>query len=234
MKKLITIITILMILAPSLCLAEEPLILPNDFQYQEVLTHQRLNSYFQAVQEHTNKRLVVMSDYGTPEGIDKTFEQSSSPTTLTSVTDADMGGGNYEQEWAYSDGSKKILKFSDGEGGKYATGRREINALGVTTQDLTYFPAVLSVDVTAPLALHDSWGDAYTAKKPDGSEYGIEMVTYTVMAINQKVTVPAGTFDNCAKIRIESTYDSYAWYAPGVGLIKRFGVDGLLELQSVE
>jgi len=49
----------------------------------------------------------------------------------------------------------------------------------------------------------------------------------------ETVIVPAGIFVDCAKVyHTTGTYDSVAWYAEGVGMVKRIGVNGLMELQK--
>ena len=102
MKKftaIITILMILMILVPGVCLAEEALVLPNDWQYGEVLTHQKLNKYFQTIQIHNNEKLVTVFDYGAPDNTIRVFAHTNSPTTLTAVeTVPGM------ETWTYSDG----------------------------------------------------------------------------------------------------------------------------------
>ena len=41
-----------------------------------------------------------------------------------------------------------------------------------------------------------------------------------VVAVDETVAVPAGTFHGCLKIRSEGEVKSDSWYAPGVGLVK--------------
>ncbi len=55
-----------------------------------------------------------------------------------------------------------------------------------------------------------------------------------VVSISERVSVPAGTFARCVKVK-ESTADGkteYKYYAPGIGCIKETGSDGDLELKS--
>jgi len=54
-----------------------------------------------------------------------------------------------------------------------------------------------------------------------------------VVAVSETVTVTAGTYQNCVKIR-ESTSDGveYKYYAPGVGCIEEMETDGDLPLRS--
>ena len=111
------------------------------------------------------------------------------------------------------------------------TGRREYNTSGVMTQDLTYFPAVLGVDISDPIAQNKMWGNAYVAKKPDGRTYGTEINMYSVIGI-EDITVPAGTFINTIKVfTTTGAYKNVAWYAEEFGMIRRIGVDGLMEMK---
>jgi hypothetical protein len=99
------------------------------------------------------------------------------------------------------------------------------------TQDLTYFPAVLGVDITGAKTIGKVWGNAYIAKKPNGDTYGAQMNMYTIIGV-ETVVVPAGTFLNCIKVYTTTqNYKNVAWYAEGVGLVKRIGVNGLMELK---
>ena len=58
-----------------------------------------------------------------------------------------------------------------------------------------------------------------------------------VVALNETVTVSAGTFAGCVKTREWSLLESgheYKWYAPGVGLIKEEATGGaVMTLQSI-
>ncbi len=79
----------------------------------------------------------------------------------------------------------------------------------------------------------------YFIKEPIevGATWTYEGITMTIEATGVSVTVPAGAFDGCLKIKragtIEGQYmgpratviesEGYEWYAPGVGLIKSEG-----------
>jgi hypothetical protein len=58
-----------------------------------------------------------------------------------------------------------------------------------------------------------------------------------VIALNETVTVPAGTFTGCVKTKEWSLLESgheYKWYAPNVGLIKEEATGGaVMTLQSI-
>jgi hypothetical protein len=79
----------------------------------------------------------------------------------------------------------------------------------------------------------------YFIKQPleVGTTWTYEKVTMTIEAINESVTVPAGTYEGCLKIsrtgiqegkfkgptNTSIEMDGYEWYAPAVGLIKSVG-----------
>lgn len=55
-----------------------------------------------------------------------------------------------------------------------------------------------------------------------------------MVSVSETVTVPAGTWTNCVKIK-EKTSDGdpdYKYYAPGVGCVKEVESDGELPLKS--
>ena len=58
----------------------------------------------------------------------------------------------------------------------------------------------------------------------------------TVLALNETVQVPAGTYQGCLKTLDFSPLDrgveELKWYCPGVGLVKEQGADSVLELIS--
>ncbi len=192
-----------------------------------IASSEKMNARFKAIEDIINLNLVTMYDYGTPAGMSKTFAHTNSPTTLTGVI---YTAG--VETWTYADGSKVEYLTKDGDDGTMETGRREYNTSGIMTQDLTYFPAVLGVDITGPKTIGKIWGNAYIAKKPDLSQYGAEVNMYSIIGI-EDVTVPAGTFVACAKIfTTTGAYKNVAWYAEGVGMVKRIGVNGLMELQE--
>ncbi len=170
---------------------------------------------------------VEMQEYAAPVGMDKTFEQTGSPTTLTSVVT-----GDGTETWTYSDGSEKVYLTADSPEGTMLIGREEYNTSGVMTQDLTYVPAVLGMNTVEPKTKGTQWGNAYVAIKPDGSQYGAETNLYSFIGI-ESVTVPAGTFADCIVVHVTTqNYKYMAWLAPGVGMVKRIGVEGLFELQN--
>lgn len=229
MKLIIRIIlTVIIILFAGIVLADEGVTVPYTFENGQVADADQINAVFDAIAKAINQNLIVMYDYGTPSGTSKVFEHTNSPTVLTSiVTKAGI------ETWQYSDGSKIEYLTAPSVEGTLDIGRREYNTLGTMTQDLTYFPAVIGVDLIGLKEVGKVWGDGTIMKKPDGSIYGTTSRMYTIIAI-EDITVPAGTFTNCTKVyQVTDAYNSIAWYAEGVGMVKRIGVDGLMELQSV-
>ncbi len=74
------------------------------------------------------------------------------------------------------------------------------------------------------LALPVKVGDKASVKAPEKQFVPPKEETYTVAAI-ESVTVPAGTFDNCVRLTIDTNIDgeresSTVWLAPGVGVVK--------------
>ena len=223
MKELITTICIFLSFSFSIAWADEPLII-EDITPGTIASSAKMNARFEAIKNISNQGLVTMFDYGTPEGMSKTFAHAGSMTTII----CEIG----IETWMYADGHKIECLTADGPDGTLDVGRREYDTSGVMTQDLTYFPAVQGIDLLGPKKIGKIWGNAYVAKKPDGSLYGAEIRMFSIIGI-EDITVPAGIFAGCAKVyHTTGTYDSVAWYAAGVGMIKRIGVDGLMELQS--
>ena len=181
-------------------------------------------SIAQADRSFAGQGMVTMFDYGTPEGMSKTFAHAGLMTTIT----CEIG----IETWMYSDGHKVEYLTAPGPDGTLDIGRREYDTLGIMTQDLTYFPAVQGIDLLGPKKIGKIWGNAYIAKKPDGNIYGPEVNMYSIIGI-ETVTVPAGTFANCAIVfHTTGNYKDVAWYAAGFGMVKRIGVNGLMELQN--
>ncbi len=172
-------------------------------------------------------RQVEMQEYGAPDG-SKTYETTASPSTLTDVV-IEEG----VETWLFSDGSSVEYLSKDSPEGTMLTGRRVYNTDGSLKYDLTYSPAVLGINRTAPIAINTMWGNAYTATKADGSKWGDELNMYAVIGI-EDVTVPAGTFTDCAKVFvITQSYKHVIYLAPGVGMVKRVSGsgEGVMELQ---
>lgn len=228
MKKFIGTICILLgifIIGISFA-ADEGVHIPYTFENGTIADADEVNAVFNVIAKSINQNLIIMYGYGTPVNTTKIFEHTNSPTTLTAiVTEEGM------ETWSYSDGSKVEFLTADSVDGTLETGRREYSILGELVQDLTYFPPILGVDISGVKEVGKIWGGGYIAKKPDGSQYGAETKMFSILAI-EDVTVPAGTFLNCTKVyHTTGNYDSVAWYAEGVGMVKRIGVSGLMELK---
>ncbi len=233
MKKLI--ITCIIIMSFSFAwAADEALVVPHTFENGTIADAEQMNEVIRAIQAIMNSNLVVMGNYKAPEGITKIFEHTGSPTTLTSIiTEPGM------ETWLYSDGSSVEYLTADSPEGTMETGRRMYNTDGLLYQDLTYYPPLLGVDLAGPKEVGKIWGGGYTAKKPDDSVFSYETKMFSILAI-EDVTVPAGSFANCVKVHCTTGYNWMAWYAEGVGMVKRIGhigprgTHGLMELQSLE
>ena len=63
---------------------------------------------------------------------------------------------------------------------------------------------------------------------------GITREDDEVVAVNETVVVPAGTFQNCVKVReiLSDGAVEYKYYAPGVGVVKEVPEDGVSDLQT--
>lgn len=230
MKKIISALCILLTLFAfnTLATATDEVVIPYYFKNGTAADADEVNANFDAIAKFINEKLIVMYDYGTPVNTVKTFEHTASPTTLTDIITDDS-----KETWVYSDGRMiEHLKKNSVEG-TLEIGRKEYVDGGLAL-DLKYVPPIIGVDISGPKEVGKIWGGAYIAEKSDGSQYGAEMVMFSILAI-EDVTVPAGTFLNCTKVyHTTGTYDSVTWYAEGVGMVKRIGVEGLMELKGVE
>lgn len=103
----------------------------------------------------------------------------------------------------------------------------------LTTHELV--PSKLHLDeATGHLVVGATWTETYTDTKTTQSSGAVVTatvnVTWTVEAINESVTVPAGTF-SCVRVhRVEAASavdangaDNVYWYARGVGKVKETG-----------
>ena len=63
---------------------------------------------------------------------------------------------------------------------------------------------------------------------------GITREDDEVVAVNETVTVPAGTFQNCVKVKeiLSDGAIEFKFYAPGVGVVKEVPEDGVVDLKS--
>lgn len=94
-----------------------------------------------------------------------------------------------------------------------------------------YLPGKLRVDESEThLEPGATWTETYSERVIDGDDGTITMVekseTWTVEAVDEEVTVPAGTF-RCVRLRRVGDSDGASvktwWFAPGVGKVKETG-----------
>lgn len=218
---------IIFALAGILSASDEALVIPykNTIRHGVTASAEQMVKRFEAIEAVINQNLIVMYDYGAPANTARVFNLTNSPTTLLAIT-YEVG----KETWEYSDGHKVEYLTADSDEGTMEVGRREYNTSGVMTQNLTYDPMILGIDLLVPKQDGKTWGGGYMAKKPDGSMYGFESKFFTIIDV-EDVAVPAGTFTGCIKVRIEGNYDSVAWFCEGFGMVKRLGVEGLMELK---
>jgi hypothetical protein len=87
-------------------------------------------------------------------------------------------------------------------------------------------PAKLHIDGSAGRVVEGaSWVEEYEETK---TRNGVETSArrrdvWSVKAVNEAVTVPAGTFPNAVRFEKVSTDTKTYWYAPGVGKVKETG-----------
>lgn len=66
---------------------------------------------------------------------------------------------------------------------------------------------------------------------------GVAEDAMTVLALDESVSVPAGSYRQCVKTRdfttLEPGIEEFKWYCPGVGLVREEGVGAVNELVSV-
>lgn len=199
------------------------------FQNGTVADAEEINQVVALLRDAIDRNLVSTWKYASNIGAKKTFVHSSSLTTLTSISIGD----NIEVH-KYSDGSKTEYLTMDSPEGIMRTGRRIYNIHGNLLHELTYFPAVLGMILTAEKEINEVWANAYIAKKSDGRIYGTETNAYIVVGI-EDIVVPAGTFPNCVKVfHFNNNSRSMVWLAEGFGVIKKIGNNDVMELQSVE
>lgn len=108
---------------------------------------------------------------------------------------------------------------------------------GARVSDQFYVPAKPRVDETPEhLTLGARWTVSYTEVEVDpvsGTKTTSKDETWSVEAVDESVTVPAGTF-TALKVRktTSGAADKLFWFAPGVGKVKEQG-EQLEELRSV-
>ena len=103
---------------------------------------------------------------------------------------------------------------------------------GTMKEEEYFLPSKLRVDETPSRVTVDAtWQETYTEKRIDGDDGTFttedKVETWTVEAVDEEVTVPAGTF-KAIRVRREGSSSDGAtlktwWFAPGVGKIKETG-----------
>jgi hypothetical protein len=121
---------------------------------------------------------------------------------------------------------------------------QQLGQSGAMIVDKQYMPSALVLDESAEhLASGATWTENYKELKTPSTKNKAtkETVEWTVEAVGESVTVPAGTYI-CVRVRRNHTSSStpsntVSWYAPGVGKVKETGAgqvnDQTLELASV-
>jgi hypothetical protein len=113
-------------------------------------------------------------------------------------------------------GSKFSLMATDNMGIYRYGEQKDENSEPVVTQPKVY-------SLRDPISVGTTW-EMHTKMGEDDLA-----VTLTVDSITESVTVPAGTYKDCAKIKHKGgsqkegaslSLEAYEWYAPDVGLVK--------------
>jgi hypothetical protein len=105
---------------------------------------------------------------------------------------------------------------------------QSFDTAGTLATDQFYVPAKLRVDETAAhLTLGATWTTAYTEVEVDavtGTHTVSKDETWTVEAVDETVTVPAGTFTALKLRKVTSgDADKVYWFAKGIGKVKEEG-----------
>jgi hypothetical protein len=121
---------------------------------------------------------------------------------------------------------------------------QQLDQSGNVTAKKQYTPPILVLDESAAhLAAGAVWTETYIETKATSGlgKASNETVVWTVEAVHESVTVPAGTY-SCIRVsrnHVSGKTPSTAvtWYAPGVGKVKETGAgqhnDQTLELSAV-
>jgi hypothetical protein len=126
----------------------------------------------------------------------------------------------------------KTVSWQEDQGACVQRHREQEKTLAdVITVDQVFVPAKLRVDASAArLSVGASWTESYSEISTNPSTGQTTTVakvqTWTVEALAESVTVPAGTF-TCLKVRRKGNdagqSDKVFWFAKGVGKIKEIG-----------
>jgi hypothetical protein len=134
--------------------------------------------------------------------------------------------------WEQTSGSA-VVRFEE----------QQLDANGAVVVDKRYSPPILVLDEsTEHLTSGAAWTESYMEAKTPTSKKATtkEKADWTVEAVNDSVTVPAGSY-TCVRVRRNHTSSktpstTVSWYAIGVGKVKETGAgasnDLTLELTS--
>jgi hypothetical protein len=158
-------------------------------------------------------------------------EQSTKITTIGAL-EAIGGTGPNAAKMAFKVTTKKgasdeTISWQVEEGQRVVRYREQSFHAGELEQDERWEPAKLHVDMTAAhTAAGASWLESYqeTKSQPgEEDETSTERDPWTVDAVDQIVTVPAGTFRAIVLTKAGGSNLKTYWYVPGVGKVKETG-----------
>ncbi len=121
---------------------------------------------------------------------------------------------------------------------------QQLSQTGAVVLDKQYMPPILVLDESAAhLMSGATWSEDYMELKTPSTKGKAtkETADWTVEAVGESVTVPAGTY-SCIRVRRNHTTskmpsNTVSWYAPGVGKVQETGAgqfdDQTLELATV-
>ncbi|MEP6652008.1 MAG: hypothetical protein ABJA82_01535 [Myxococcales bacterium] len=103
---------------------------------------------------------------------------------------------------------------------------------GAIVSDYLYNPSKLRLDEAPPhMAAHATWTENYADVVDKAGVATTQttpvVATWTVVAVDEMVTVPAGSFSCLHVHRVETAtaYDSHFWFAKNVGKVKESGME---------
>jgi uncharacterized protein DUF3108 len=144
----------------------------------------------------------------------------------------------------------RVVEDRETKNGQVAEITRDYYAIDRATGDVYYFGEDVDVYKNGTIAGHGgAWlsglkGARFGMMMPGavktGDKFyqehapGVAMDRAEIVAVNETLTTPAGTFKNCVHVKetseIEKGVTDHKWYAPGVGVVK----DGDLVLVRIE
>ena len=144
-----------------------------------------------------------------------------------------LGEGNefasFNREVLYAEGNKSQIK--DDNGGAVSTGVYRITADAVTQ---VYFEGEDYEPVNKLNQPENRNIAILKAPIKAGNKWTAETSTREIIDVNATVNTPAGTFDDCVKVKITDTHSTmYEYYKKGIGLVKRDFVSGSDTVSSI-